>query len=214
MMKVTKLFSFCDAQPRENDETIFRENIFIVVGLSTHATEVVLDSRNPESTIMPHALEIFGGATPRMLSCHQLPSYLIPHNTSRRSMAPTVPSETTMMMRRAAVVVGLASLLAGVAATAGAVTFRATNAASSTAGGKRFGRDIGVAYSRRVLSDASSFCWKAFNQPSPGPGSRKPVSSVTLVVEDIGGVAFTSGNGIHLSAQYVGGYSGDVKTEV
>lgn len=163
---------------------------------------------------MPHALEIFGGATPRMLSCHRLPSYLIPHTTRRRSMAPTVPSETTMM-RRAAVVVGLASLLAGVAATAGgAVTFRATNAASSTAGGKRFGRDVGVAYSRRVLSDASSFCWKTFNQPSPGPGSRKPVSSVTLVVEDIGGVAFTSGNGIHLSAQYVGGYSGDVKTEV
>jgi len=37
---------------------------------------------------------------------------------------------------------------------------------------------------------------------------------VTLVVEDIGGVAFTSANGIHLSAQYVGNYSGDVKTEV
>jgi hypothetical protein len=27
---------------------------------------------------MPHALEIFGGATPRMLSCHRLPSYLYP----------------------------------------------------------------------------------------------------------------------------------------
>lgn len=127
-------------------------------------------------------------------------------------MAPTTLSSEMMRMRRAAVVVvALASLLA-VSATAGAVTFSATNAASSTAGGKRFGRDVGVAYSRRVLSDASSFCWNTFSQPSPG--SRKPVSSVSLVVEDIGGVAFTSGNGIHLSAQYVGGYSGDVKTEV
>ena len=27
-------------------------------------------------------------------------------------------------------------------------------------------------------------------------------------------MAFTSGNGIHLSAQYVSGYSGDVRTEV
>ncbi|XP_066338418.1 uncharacterized protein [Miscanthus floridulus] len=118
------------------------------------------------------------------------------------------------MSRAAVVVVALASshlLAGGVAARAGVVTFSATNAASSTAGGKRFGRDVGVRYSRRVLSDASSFCWKTFNQPSPG--SRKPVSSITLVVEDIGGVAFTSGNGIHLSAQYVGGYSGDVKTE-
>jgi opacity protein-like surface antigen len=130
-------------------------------------------------------------------------------------MKSTLSSDMMTMRRAAVVVVALASLLAGVAAAAraaGAVTFSATNAASSTAGGKRFGRDVGVAYSRRVLSDASSFCWKTFSQPSPG--SRKPVSSVTLVVEDIGGVAFTSGNGIHLSAQYVGGYSGDIKTEV
>jgi hypothetical protein len=40
------------------------------------------------------------------------------------------------------------------------------------------------------------------------------VDAVTLVVEDTGGVAFTSANGIHLSARYVGGYSGDVRTEV
>ncbi|CAL4934099.1 unnamed protein product [Urochloa decumbens] len=117
-------------------------------------------------------------------------------------------------MRRG-VVVALASLLAlaGVAVPAGAVTFSATNAASGTAGGKRFDREVGTAYARKVLSDASSFCWKVFNQRSSG--SRKPVAAVTLAVEDIDGVAFTSANGIHLSAKYVGGYSaGAVKTEV
>uniref|UniRef100_A0ACD5TJB5 Uncharacterized protein n=1 Tax=Avena sativa TaxID=4498 RepID=A0ACD5TJB5_AVESA len=63
-----------------------------------------------------------------------------------------------------------------------------------------------------VLSDASTFIWNTFNQRAAS--DHKPVSAVTLVVEDIDGVAFTSANGIHLSAQYVAGYTGDVKTEV
>jgi len=93
-----------------------------------------------------------------------------------------------------------------VLATAGAVTFDATNTASNTTGGQRFDQAVGLDYAKQVLSDASTFIWNTFNQPSP--------ATVTLVVEDIGGVAFTSANGIHLSAQYVGNYSGDVKTEV
>ena len=99
-----------------------------------------------------------------------------------------------------------------VLATAGAVTFDATNTASNTTGGQRFDQAVGLDYAKQVLSDASTFIWNTFNQPSPA--DRKPVDAVTLVVEDIGGVAFTSANGIHLSAQYVGNYSGDVKTEV
>ncbi|TVU32213.1 hypothetical protein EJB05_23935, partial [Eragrostis curvula] len=104
----------------------------------------------------------------------------------------------------------VASLLA-LAATAGAVTFDATNTASDTAGGQRFNQDFGLSYAEQVLSDASIFIWNTFNQPSDA--DRKPVDTVTLVVENITGIAFTSGNGIHLSAQYVG-ISGDVKNEV
>jgi hypothetical protein len=109
-------------------------------------------------------------------------------------------------------VAAFASLLVALAATAGAVTFDASNTASGTPGGQRFTRDVGLAYSKHVLSDASTFIWNTFNQRAAS--DRKPVNAVTLVVEDIGGVAFTSANGIHLSAQYVGGYSGNVKTEV
>ncbi|KAM0875193.1 hypothetical protein ACQ4PT_036892 [Festuca glaucescens] len=109
-------------------------------------------------------------------------------------------------------VAAVASLLVALAATAGAVTFDASNTASGTPGGKRFNRDVGLAYSKKVLSYASTFIWNTFNQRAAS--ARKPVNAVTLVVEDIGGVAFTSANGIHLSAQYVGGYSGDVKREV
>jgi hypothetical protein len=106
----------------------------------------------------------------------------------------------------------VASLLALAAATAGAVTFDATNTASNTPGGQRFDQAVGVNYAKQVLSDASTFIWNTFNQRSPA--DRKPVDAITLVVEDIGGVAFTSANRIHLSTQYVGNYSGDVKTEV
>ncbi|KAG2548228.1 uncharacterized protein LOC120650678 [Panicum virgatum] len=108
----------------------------------------------------------------------------------------------------------VASLLALAAAApvAGAVTFDATNTASDTPGGERFDQAVGLDYAEQVLSDASTFVWGTFNQPSPA--DRRPVDAVTLVVEDIGGVAFTGGSEIHLSAQYVGGYSGDVKTEV
>ncbi|KAE8789154.1 hypothetical protein D1007_36636 [Hordeum vulgare] len=74
-----------------------------------------------------------------------------------------------------------------------------------TAGGQRFDNAVGLAYSKQVLSDASTFIWNTFNQRAAA--DRKPVDAVTLVVEDIGGVAFASGNGIHLSAKYVGGYS-------
>ena len=77
-------------------------------------------------------------------------------------------SDCNEMMTTRRAIVGALTFLLAVAATAGAVTFSATNAASSTAGGRRFNRDVGVAYATRVLSDASSFCWKTFSQLSPG----------------------------------------------
>ncbi|CAN6323648.1 unnamed protein product [Urochloa humidicola] len=105
-----------------------------------------------------------------------------------------------------------ASLLLTLAATAGAVTFNATNAASNTTGGERFDQAVGLAYANQVLSNASTFIWSTFNQTTPA--DRKPVDAIALVVTDVGGVAFTSDDVITLSAQYVGNYSGDVKTEV
>ena len=108
---------------------------------------------------------------------------------------------------KVAVVVLAPLLVLALVATAGAVTFGATNSASGTAGGQRFDQAVGVAYANKVLSDASSFIGKVLS-------SRKPVNAVTLAVEDIGGVAYTSVNGIHLSARYVNSYSGDLKTEV
>ncbi|CAN6298960.1 unnamed protein product [Urochloa humidicola] len=113
----------------------------------------------------------------------------------------------------AAFVLASSTLVVVLAATSGAVTFDATNSVPGTDGGARFDREVGVDYAKQVLSDASSFIWATFNQPNPD--DRKPVDSVALtVVDTISVPAQTSDNAISLSAQYVAGYSGDVKSEV
>ncbi|XP_031481272.1 uncharacterized protein LOC116251255 [Nymphaea colorata] len=99
----------------------------------------------------------------------------------------------------------------GLALTQAQVQFTGNNTASGTPGGVRFEREIGLQYSLKVLSDATNFIWQTFRQ---GTGDRKPVNSVGLFVDDIGGVAFTSGNQIHLSARYIAAYSGDVRREI
>ncbi|OEL14735.1 hypothetical protein BAE44_0024240 [Dichanthelium oligosanthes] len=108
----------------------------------------------------------------------------------------------------------VSSILLLLSAKSGAVTFEVTNAAvPNTTGGERFNKDIGLDYAK-ALSDVSILIWNTFNQRNPT--DRNPVDTVTLIVEDEdnGMVAFTSGSTIHLSAQYVGDYSDDVKTEV
>ncbi|GJM91083.1 hypothetical protein PR202_ga07424 [Eleusine coracana subsp. coracana] len=111
-------------------------------------------------------------------------------------------------------IVAVASLLALAAATttAGAVTFDARNTASNTAGGQRFDQDYGLDYAKHVLSEASTFTWNIFNQQSAA--DRKPVDVVTLIVENITGVAFTIGSDIHYSAQSIADTTGDFKTAV
>jgi hypothetical protein len=46
------------------------------------------------------------------------------------------------------------------------------------------------------------------------PADRKTVQKVSLFVDDMDGVAYTSNNEIHLSARYVNSYSGDLKNEI
>ena len=106
-------------------------------------------------------------------------------------------------------------LLLVLAATAGAVTFEATNTVPDSAGGQRFDQHFGgVDYAKQVLSEASSFIWTIFNEPNPE--DRVPYDSVTLaVVDNIEPPAQTSGNEIQLRAQHVAGFSGDAcKREV
>lgn len=96
-------------------------------------------------------------------------------------------------------------------ATANAVQYEATNNAQGTSGGTRFDQEIGLDYSKQIMATASDFIWTTFEQQAPS--DRKSVDLVTLIIESMDGVAYTSNNEIHFSAEYIAGYSGDVKTE-
>ncbi|KAJ6811599.1 uncharacterized protein M6B38_153465 [Iris pallida] len=104
----------------------------------------------------------------------------------------------------------LATLLATATTSSWAVEFQATNSATGTPGGDRFDKEIGLDYSKQVMASASSFIWETFAQAEP---DRKNVALVTLAIENMDGVAYTSSNGIHVSASYIGQISGDVVAE-
>ncbi|XP_062023801.1 uncharacterized protein LOC133739990 [Rosa rugosa] len=101
--------------------------------------------------------------------------------------------------------------LAGLHA-AHAVDYTVTNNAGSSAGAVRFNRDIGADYSKRTLISTANFIWKISQQSAAA--DRKSVSKVSLFIDNIDGVAYTSNNQIHVSASYIAGYSGDVKKEI
>ncbi|PIA27048.1 hypothetical protein AQUCO_08300022v1 [Aquilegia coerulea] len=108
----------------------------------------------------------------------------------------------------------LSSLLALTALQAiHAVQYKASNTAGSTPGGTLFNNEIGIEYSERTLASASEFIWQTFGQTSLA--DRKDVELVNMFVDDMEGVAnANSNNEIHVSARYIAGYSGDVKTEI
>lgn len=66
---------------------------------------------------------------------------------------------------------------------------------------------------KQTLGSATQFIWRIFQQQN-SPADRKNVQKVSFFVEDKDGVAYATNNEIHLSARYVGSYSGDLRREV
>ncbi|KAJ4837474.1 hypothetical protein Tsubulata_013187 [Turnera subulata] len=93
-----------------------------------------------------------------------------------------------------------------------AVDYTVTNNAASTAGGARFVRDIGPDYTRQTASSATDFIWRVFQQTNPT--DRKNVQKVSIFIDVMDGVAYAVNNEIHISNNYIGNYSGNVKTEI
>ncbi|KAG5238758.1 hypothetical protein OIU76_015227 [Salix suchowensis] len=96
--------------------------------------------------------------------------------------------------------------------TVSAVDYTVTNRATGTAGGARFNTDIGVDYSKQTLASATDFIWRTFQQTNAA--DRKDIQTVNLFIDVMTGVAYSVNNEIHVSDSYIGGYSGDVKTEI
>ncbi|KAK9992604.1 hypothetical protein SO802_027589 [Lithocarpus litseifolius] len=93
-----------------------------------------------------------------------------------------------------------------------AVEYEVTNNAGNTPGGVIFNNEIGSDYSKETLISATDFIWSLFQQSTDA--DRKNVPKVSLFIDDTDEVAYASGNEIHVSARYINGFSGDVKTEI
>ncbi|KAI6678045.1 hypothetical protein NL676_038841 [Syzygium grande] len=92
-----------------------------------------------------------------------------------------------------------------------AVEYTVTNNAGNTPGGVRFTNEIGIQYSQQTMTESTDFIWRTFQQNDPA--DRKDIAKVSLFIDNMDGVAYTSNNEIHVSATYLGGFSGDVKGE-
>jgi hypothetical protein len=92
-----------------------------------------------------------------------------------------------------------------------AVEYTVTNNAATTPGGIKFTNQIGIAYTKQTMSSSTDFIWRIFRQTTNA--DRKNVPSVSLSIDSMDGVAYTSNNGIHVSAKYIQQYTGNVKTE-
>ncbi|XP_076946041.1 uncharacterized protein LOC143617331 [Bidens hawaiensis] len=95
---------------------------------------------------------------------------------------------------------------------AAAVDYTVTNTAAATPGGVRFTNEIGVEYTTQTLGSATNFIWTTFQQNTET--DKKNVASVNVFIDDMDGVAYTSNDEIHVSANYIQGYSGDVRNEI
>ncbi|KAM3694979.1 hypothetical protein ACB098_07G095100 [Castanea mollissima] len=93
-----------------------------------------------------------------------------------------------------------------------AAEYDVTNNAGNTSGGVRFNNEIGCEYSKQTLISATDFIWRLFQENSNA--DRKNVTKVSLFIDDMDGDAYAIDKEIHVSARYINGYSGDMKTEI
>ncbi|KAF8020151.1 hypothetical protein BT93_G0759 [Corymbia citriodora subsp. variegata] len=95
-----------------------------------------------------------------------------------------------------------------------AVQYTVKNKAGNTIGGFHFSREIGISYSQQTMKEATDFIWRVFQENTPA--ARKSFTKVSLFIENMHAedVAYTSNDEIHMSATYLGRFSGgNVKRE-
>ncbi|XP_042012015.1 uncharacterized protein LOC121760404 [Salvia splendens] len=89
-----------------------------------------------------------------------------------------------------------------------AVRLGATNNASSTPGGQRFDRDIGIPYTIKTMPEIANFIWKLFQQPTEGDRRHYPDDVVNVIIQDLqdGALGETGDNNVYMSAKGIETY--------
>ncbi|KAF7127278.1 hypothetical protein RHSIM_Rhsim11G0157100 [Rhododendron simsii] len=95
-----------------------------------------------------------------------------------------------------------------------AVEYSVANNVPTTPGGIRFTNEIGLEYSKQTLISATEFTWRLFKQNSEADKRTTPKLSLFIETIGAGQVAFFSNDEIHVNANYIQGFSGDVKKEI
>ncbi|KAM0036050.1 hypothetical protein Hdeb2414_s0014g00421701 [Helianthus debilis subsp. tardiflorus] len=80
-----------------------------------------------------------------------------------------------------------------------AVDYTVANRAAATPGGVKFTNNIGVGYTKQTLFSDKKFIWATFRQNTRR--DIKNVARVSVVIDDMDGVAYASNNEIHVSAK-------------
>lgn len=103
----------------------------------------------------------------------------------------------------------VAFLLVSVATLgASATTFSTENLAPSTPGGKRYSTELGDAWTIQMLGDVRTFI---INQLSL---SYRDQAHVTFIVEDTDIASYNSNNEIHVGANFIANWSGDLRVNM
>jgi hypothetical protein len=90
-----------------------------------------------------------------------------------------------------------------------------SNNAQSSIGGKLFEKYVGTEYAKETLSTATDFVLKLLQQQNNTSATeRKNVQTISLIVEKIDGIAYSSNGEIHASANYIERYPGNIKKEM
>ncbi|WCJ17814.1 Plant basic secretory protein (BSP) family protein [Euphorbia peplus] len=97
-------------------------------------------------------------------------------------------------------------------ASSSAIQYQVINKAETSVGSLRFTDEIGVELSRQTLAIATDFTWKLLELHDMT--QRKNVTEISLIIEDIDGVAYTEENEIHISTNYMEKFSKDLRSEV
>ncbi|GAA0140314.1 hypothetical protein LIER_01685 [Lithospermum erythrorhizon] len=87
------------------------------------------------------------------------------------------------------------------------VEYDVVNNCEAMPGGDRFNREIGVAYSEKVMENTTHFIWKLFQENTYA--ERKSYDKVILFIDcKIPGESYVSGNEVHLDSFYIQGIQG------
>ncbi|EEF43590.1 uncharacterized protein LOC8288104 [Ricinus communis] len=81
------------------------------------------------------------------------------------------------------------------------VQYQVINKAETSTGGVRFAGEIGVELSNKTLTEATGFIWKLLDLNILR--NRKCAARISLIIEDIDGVAYTEDNEMHISTRYI-----------